>query len=163
MPRMLAFIIVLLIVGLIAGALARLLVPGRDPIGLLGTIVLGVLGSFLGGFILNLIEYHTLAVHHLRTAGIIGSIAGALILLILYRLSGHERGHKRYGRSRGRSRTRGPDGPAHSPLVPGRLRAAKPRGDAPRGQFPCGDPPGGILCGMPRAARALGRTWTQAT
>ena len=59
MPRMLAFIIVLLIVGLIAGALARLLVPGRDPIGLLGTIVLGVLGSFLGGFILNLIEYHT--------------------------------------------------------------------------------------------------------
>ncbi len=95
MPRMLAFIIILLIVGLIAGALARLLVPGRDPIGLLGTIVLGVLGSFLGGFILNLVEYHTLAVHHLRTAGIIGSIAGALILLILYRLSGHERGHKR--------------------------------------------------------------------
>ena len=60
MPHMLAFIIVLLIVGLIAGALARLLVPGRDPIGLLGTIVLGVLGSFLGGFILNLIEYHAL-------------------------------------------------------------------------------------------------------
>ncbi len=100
MPGMLAFILVLLIVGLIAGALARLLVPGRDPIGLLGTIVLGVLGSFLGGFILNLIEYHTLAVHHLRTAGIIGSIVGALILLILFRLSGHERGHKRYGRTR---------------------------------------------------------------
>ena len=74
MPHMLAFIIVLLVVGLIAGALARLLVPGRDPIGLLGTIVLGVLGSFLGGFILNLIEYHTLITHHLRTAGIIGSI-----------------------------------------------------------------------------------------
>ena len=108
MPRMLAFIIILLIVGLIAGALARLLVPGRDPIGLLGTIVLGVLGSFLGGFILNLIEYHTLAVHHLRTAGIIGSIAGALILLILFRLSGHERGHKRYGRSRSRSQPPSP-------------------------------------------------------
>ena len=100
MPHMLAFIIILLIVGLIAGALARLLVPGRDPIGLLGTIVLGVLGSFLGGFILNLIEYHTLTVHHLRTAGIIGSVVGALILLILYRLTGHERGHKRYSRSR---------------------------------------------------------------
>ena len=98
MPHMLAFIIVLLIVGLIAGALARLLVPGRDPIGLLGTIVLGVLGSFLGGFILNLIEYHTLAVHALRAAGIIGSVVGALILLILFRLSGHERGHKRYSR-----------------------------------------------------------------
>ena len=106
MPRMLAFIIVLLIVGLIAGALARLLVPGRDPIGLLGTIVLGVLGSFLGGFILNLIEYHTLITHHLRTAGIIGSIVGALILLILFRLSGHERGHKRYSRSRSRTSRR---------------------------------------------------------
>jgi uncharacterized membrane protein YeaQ/YmgE (transglycosylase-associated protein family) len=106
MPHMLAFILVLLIVGLIAGALARLLVPGRDPIGLLGTIVLGVLGSFLGGFILNLIEYHTLAVHTLRAAGIIGSVVGAVILLVLYRLSGHERGHKRYGRSRSRSRTR---------------------------------------------------------
>src|SRR5882724_7870341 len=102
MPHMLAFILILLIVGLIAGALARLLVPGRDPIGLLGTIVLGVLGSFLGGFILNLIEYHTLAVHHLRASGIIG----ALILLILYRLSGHERGHKRSGRSRTRSSRR---------------------------------------------------------
>ena len=106
MPHMLAFIIVLLIVGLIAGALARLLVPGRDPIGLLGTIVLGVLGSFLGGFILNLIEYHTLAVNHFRSAGIIGSIAGALILLILYRMSGHERGHKRSGRSRSRATRR---------------------------------------------------------
>src|ERR1700722_7792586 len=106
MPRMLAFIIVLLFVGLIAGALARLLVPGRDPIGLLGTIVLGVLGSLLGGFILNLIEYHTPAVHHLRTAGTIGSTAGALILLTRSRLAGHGRAHTRYGRSRSRSRTR---------------------------------------------------------
>jgi uncharacterized membrane protein YeaQ/YmgE (transglycosylase-associated protein family) len=104
MSRMLAFIIILLIVGLIAGALARLLVPGRDPIGLLGTIILGVLGSFLGGFILNLIEYHTLAVHTLRAAGIVGSVVGAVILLILYRLSGHERGHKRYSRSNRRRR-----------------------------------------------------------
>jgi uncharacterized membrane protein YeaQ/YmgE (transglycosylase-associated protein family) len=92
---MLAFIIVLLIVGLIAGALARLLVPGRDPIGLLGTMVLGVLGSFLGGFILNLVEYHTLALHSLRAAGIIGSVIGSVILLVLYRLTGHERGHRR--------------------------------------------------------------------
>jgi hypothetical protein len=42
------FLIVLLIVGLIAGAVARLLVPGRDPMGVLGTIALGVVGSFLG-------------------------------------------------------------------------------------------------------------------
>ena len=94
---MLAFIIVLLIVGLIAGALARLLVPGRDPIGFFGTIVLGVLGSFLGGVVLNLVEYHKLFTHSIRLASIIGSVIGAIVLLILYRLSGHERGHRRTG------------------------------------------------------------------
>ncbi len=95
--RMLGFIIVLLVVGLIAGALARLLVPGRDPIGFLGTIILGVLGSFLGGIVLNLVEYHKVFTHSIRLAGIIGSVIGAIILLILYRLSGHERGHRRSG------------------------------------------------------------------
>jgi uncharacterized membrane protein YeaQ/YmgE (transglycosylase-associated protein family) len=99
---MLAFIIVLLIVGLIAGALARLLVPGRDPLGLLGTIVLGVLGSFLGGVALNVVEYHKLFTHSIRLAGIIGSVIGAIVLLILYRLSGHERGHRRSGYRRSR-------------------------------------------------------------
>ena len=148
MPHMLAFIIVLLVVGLIAGALARLLVPGRDPIGLLGTIVLGVLGSFLGGFILNLIEYHTLTVHHLRTAGIIGSIVGALILLILYRLSGHERGHKRYGRSRSRSGVAGAD-PARSPVT--RL-ARTDRPDHGTEPGPASIPPG---AGPFRAAAAF--------
>jgi uncharacterized membrane protein YeaQ/YmgE (transglycosylase-associated protein family) len=53
---MVTYIIVLLIIGLIAGAVARLPVPGRDPIGFFGTILLGVVGSFVGGFIWNLIE-----------------------------------------------------------------------------------------------------------
>jgi uncharacterized membrane protein YeaQ/YmgE (transglycosylase-associated protein family) len=105
-PHMLAFIIVLLIVGLIAGAVARLLVPGRDPIGLLGTILLGVAGSFLGGIVLNLIEYHKLFTHSVRVAGVIGSIIGALILLIILRLSGHERGRSRSRYSRRSSRRR---------------------------------------------------------
>ena len=48
---MLWFIIVLLVVGFIAGGLARLLVPGPDPMSLAGTWLLGVLGSFLGGFL----------------------------------------------------------------------------------------------------------------
>ena len=48
---MLWFIIVLLVVGLIAPALARLLVPGRDPMSLPATWPLGVLGSFVGGFL----------------------------------------------------------------------------------------------------------------
>ncbi len=95
---MLFFIIVLLIIGLIVGAIARLLVPGRDPIGLLGTIVLGIAGSFVGGFLENLIQYHTLSVHNFHAAGIIGSVIGAVILLVLLRVSGHERGHYRRGR-----------------------------------------------------------------
>jgi uncharacterized membrane protein YeaQ/YmgE (transglycosylase-associated protein family) len=45
------FILFLLIIGLIAGFLARLLVPGRDPMGILQTILLGIVGSFIGGFL----------------------------------------------------------------------------------------------------------------
>ncbi len=92
---MLTFIVILLIVGLIAGAIARLLVPGRDPIGLLGTIALGVLGSFIGGFLQNLIFYHTLSIRRVHPAGIIGSVIGAIVLLLILRLSGHERGRTR--------------------------------------------------------------------
>jgi uncharacterized membrane protein YeaQ/YmgE (transglycosylase-associated protein family) len=92
---MLGFIVMLIIVGLIAGAIARLLVPGRDPIGLLGTIALGVLGSFLGGFLQNLIFYHTLSITHWHATGIIGSAIGAIILLLILRATGHERGRSR--------------------------------------------------------------------
>jgi uncharacterized membrane protein YeaQ/YmgE (transglycosylase-associated protein family) len=100
---MLAFIVVLIIVGLIAGLIARLLVPGKDPIGLLGTILLGIVGSFVGGFLQQLIEYHHLEVTHFAATGIIGSIIGAIVLLLILRVTGMERGH---GRNRGRSRTR---------------------------------------------------------
>ena len=48
---MLGLIVTLVIVGLIAGAVARLLVPGKDPIGIGGTILLGIVGSFIGGFL----------------------------------------------------------------------------------------------------------------
>jgi uncharacterized membrane protein YeaQ/YmgE (transglycosylase-associated protein family) len=97
---MLAFIIVLLIIGLIAGAIARLLVPGRDPIGVLGTILLGVAGSFIGGFVSTLVEYHTLSVNAFHATGIIWSIVGAILLLVLLRLTGMERGRSRPRRRR---------------------------------------------------------------
>ena len=48
---MVIFIIWLCVIGLIIGAIARLLLPGRDNIGILGTIALGILGSFVGGFL----------------------------------------------------------------------------------------------------------------
>jgi uncharacterized membrane protein YeaQ/YmgE (transglycosylase-associated protein family) len=92
---MVLYIVVLLVVGLIAGAVARFLVPGRDPMGCFGTILLGIVGSFVGGFIWNLVEYHKFAPHKFHTAGIIGSILGALIVLILMRLTGVERGRRR--------------------------------------------------------------------
>jgi uncharacterized membrane protein YeaQ/YmgE (transglycosylase-associated protein family) len=92
---MVAFIIILILVGLVAGAVARLVVPGRDPIGILGTIVLGIVGSFVGGFIWNLIQYHRLAPHKFHPAGIIGSILGAILVLIVLRLTGMERGRRR--------------------------------------------------------------------
>lgn len=92
---MITFIIVTLIVGFFVGAIARLLMPGRDPLGVLGTIVLGVVGSFVGGFLLNLIDNHSLSVHSFHPVGIIGSIVGAWVLLLILRLTGLEPGRRR--------------------------------------------------------------------
>ena len=92
---MLEFIIILILVGLLSGAVARLVVPGRDPMGILGTILLGVVGSFVGGFIWNLIQYHRLAPHKFHVAGILGSILGAILVLVVLRLTGMEKGRRR--------------------------------------------------------------------
>jgi uncharacterized membrane protein YeaQ/YmgE (transglycosylase-associated protein family) len=75
----------LLAIGLIAGFLARLLVPGRDPMGILGTIVLGIVGSFLGGFLGYVLFGKDLDEGALQPSGIIGSIIGAVIALLIYR------------------------------------------------------------------------------
>ena len=94
-PGMLEFIVVLIVIGLIVGLIARLLVPGRDNIGILATILLGIVGSFVGGFLQRLVEYHTLEVHHFYSAGIIGSIIGAVVVLLILRVTGLERGRSR--------------------------------------------------------------------
>jgi uncharacterized membrane protein YeaQ/YmgE (transglycosylase-associated protein family) len=88
---MITFIVVLLVVGLIVGAIARLLMPGRDPMGLFATIMLGIIGSFVGGFLQNLIEYHHVSIHSFHATGLIGSIVGAWVLLLLLRVLGFER------------------------------------------------------------------------
>lgn len=75
-------LIVWLLVGLIAGAVARLLVPGRDPMGLLGTLLLGLAGSLVGGFLGNLFFGGTL---EFTAAGLVGSIIGAIVVLLVYR------------------------------------------------------------------------------
>ena len=82
---MLWFIIVLLVVGLLAGALARLLVPGRDPMTLWQTWLLGVLGSLVGGFLGYVLFGADIDDGAVQMSGIIGSILGAIVLLLIYR------------------------------------------------------------------------------
>src|SRR2546423_15515811 len=82
-------LIVFAVVGLIAGFIARALVPGPDPMGWLGTMVLGIVGSFVGGTLAALIFGGTLT---LSAAGIIGSVIGANIVLLIWRAMGGRRG-----------------------------------------------------------------------
>jgi uncharacterized membrane protein YeaQ/YmgE (transglycosylase-associated protein family) len=75
-------ILIWLLIGLVAGALARFLVPGRDPMGWVGTLILGLIGSLVGGFLGNLVTDGELEV---TSAGLIGSVIGAVIALLVYR------------------------------------------------------------------------------
>jgi uncharacterized membrane protein YeaQ/YmgE (transglycosylase-associated protein family) len=74
-------IIGFIIVGLIAGFIARAVVPGKDDFGILGTILLGIVGSFVGGFLGSLVSDGGV---DLTAAGIIGSIIGAIVALLVY-------------------------------------------------------------------------------
>lgn len=85
---MLWFIIVLLIVGVLAGALARFLVPGPDPMGLAGTWLLGVVGSFVGGFLGYVLFGSDIEDGLVQTSGVLGSVIGAVIALLVYRRVG---------------------------------------------------------------------------
>jgi uncharacterized membrane protein YeaQ/YmgE (transglycosylase-associated protein family) len=75
-------IILMVVWGLIAGAIAKMLMPGRDPGGIVVTILLGIAGSLLGGFLFNAMGIGD----GQRYAGLIGSVIGAVILLFAYRM-----------------------------------------------------------------------------
>ena len=81
---MLGTIIGLIIVGLIAGFIARAVIPGKQSIGILMTIVLGIVGSFVGGFLGFLLFGVDPNGGFLQPSGIIGSIIGAIIVLGIY-------------------------------------------------------------------------------
>ena len=91
---MIGFIIWMLVLGLIAGAVARLLVPGDDPMGILGTMLLGIVGSFVGGFLANAL-FEPGDQEGFGPAGIIGSILGAILVLLVYRWSRGRSGGRR--------------------------------------------------------------------
>ena len=76
----------MIIIGLIAGALARLIMPGRDPMGIFMTIVLGIVGSILGGLVGWAIWGTDTPDGGFRPAGLLLSILGAIIVLWIYRM-----------------------------------------------------------------------------
>jgi uncharacterized membrane protein YeaQ/YmgE (transglycosylase-associated protein family) len=75
-----------LIIGLIAGALARLIMPGRDAMGWLATILLGIVGSVVGGLIAMAIWPNEGRTGGIPTAGLLLSILGAIIVLWIWRM-----------------------------------------------------------------------------
>ena len=81
---MFGLIISLLIVGIIAGAVARLVVPGKQNLSILATLVIGIVGSFVGGFLGYLLFHKDGQDGFFQPSGIIGSISGAIIVLLLW-------------------------------------------------------------------------------
>ena len=72
----------IILVGLVIGAIAKLLMPGRDPGGCIITILLGIAGAVVAAYIGRAIGWYRPG----EPAGFIGSVIGAMILLLLYRL-----------------------------------------------------------------------------
>ncbi|MER7013576.1 GlsB/YeaQ/YmgE family stress response membrane protein [Saccharopolyspora sp. NPDC000359] len=78
-----------IVFGLIAGFIARAIVPGKDDIGLVRTILLGVAGSVVGGFVFGLL---TVGLRGFEPTGWIGSVIGAVIVLVIYnKVTGRKR------------------------------------------------------------------------
>jgi uncharacterized membrane protein YeaQ/YmgE (transglycosylase-associated protein family) len=73
-----------IVLGLIVGVLAKLVMPGKDPGGIIITILLGIAGALLGGFIANAMGYG--AVNGINLGSIVIAMLGAILLLVIYRL-----------------------------------------------------------------------------
>ena len=78
----------MLIIGLIIGAVAKLIMPGKDPGGVIVTMLIGVAGSFIAGYLGHAVGWYKEG----ETAGFVASVIGAIILLAIYRLIVHYRG-----------------------------------------------------------------------
>ena len=74
----------LIVLGLIIGALAKLIMPGKDPGGVIVTILLGIAGGFLGGYLGSLAGLGTVTGFDIRS--LLLALGGSIVLLILYRV-----------------------------------------------------------------------------
>jgi uncharacterized membrane protein YeaQ/YmgE (transglycosylase-associated protein family) len=74
-----------LCIGLVVGLLARFLVPGRDPMGCIGTTLLGIAGAFVGGFVSRLIWGAPARTNLITYPGFFISLVGAILVLIIVR------------------------------------------------------------------------------
>ena len=90
---MIGFILYLLVVGLVAGFIARAIVPGRDAMSVGQTLVLGIVGSFVGGFIGYALFRTDGEDGAFQAGGIIGSIVGAILCLLVWRAVNRRSGH----------------------------------------------------------------------
>jgi uncharacterized membrane protein YeaQ/YmgE (transglycosylase-associated protein family) len=72
----------MIVIGLIVGALAKLIMPGRDPGGIIVTILLGIAGSVVAGLIGRAVGWYSEG----QSAGFIASVVGAIVILAIYRL-----------------------------------------------------------------------------
>jgi uncharacterized membrane protein YeaQ/YmgE (transglycosylase-associated protein family) len=86
----------MLIVGLVVGALAKLIVPGRDPGGIIITMLIGIAGSFLAGGIGRALGWYAEG----QSAGFFASVIGAIVLLLIYHaIKGRTGGGGRFRRA----------------------------------------------------------------
>jgi uncharacterized membrane protein YeaQ/YmgE (transglycosylase-associated protein family) len=75
-----------IVLGLLAGAIAKLIMPGKDPGGIIITMLIGIVGALLGGFLASALFDINVNEEFFDLATWVAAIAGALILLLLYRL-----------------------------------------------------------------------------
>ena len=91
---MLGMIIAAIVIGIIAGYLGRLLLPGPDPMGFVGTVIVGIVGSLVGFFLFTSV----LGIgdnDKFDLGGIIGAVIGTMIVLAIYRVVAGRGGHDR--------------------------------------------------------------------
>ena len=83
-------ILIMIVIGLVAGLIARAIVPGRQSMRVLGTLLLGIVGSFVGGLLGSLFSSDGNLID-LRPSGLLWSIIGSVVVLLLVGLAGRRR------------------------------------------------------------------------